>query len=117
MDLLTALDDSAARAVLRDAAHVRGNLTMDLRARSDGPDWYPALAAVSPLFAPVPVNDAGFRSLDDKDAAAHGANPLGTQRRLTSPVVTYTPKKPTDEKSSSSIYGPPVIMPLKWEVP
>lgn len=121
MDLLTVLDDSAARAVfhdfLADAAHVRGNLAMALRARPDGPDWYPALAAIAPLLAPVPRDDAVFRSLDEKDAAAGGANPLGTQRRLTPPVVTYTPNKPIDEKSSSWIYGPPVIMPLRWEVP
>ena len=121
MDLLTVLDDSAARAVfhdfLADAAHVRGNLAMALRARPGGPDWYPALAAIAPSLAPVPRDDAVFRSLDEKDAAAGGANPLGTQRRLTPPVVTYTPNKPIDEKSSSWIYGPPVIMPLRWEVP
>ncbi|KAH6848213.1 hypothetical protein B0I37DRAFT_342539 [Chaetomium sp. MPI-CAGE-AT-0009] len=119
MDLLTVLDDSAARAVFRDfladAAHVRGNLVMALGARPDGPNWYPALAAIAPSLAPVPRDDAVFRSLDEKDAA-DGANPLGTQRRLTPPEVSYTgvPYKPTEEKSSSWIYGPPVIKQLRW---
>jgi hypothetical protein len=119
MDLLTVLDDAAARAVFRDfladAAHVRGILAMSaLRARPDGPDWYPALAAeIAPSLAPVPRDDAVFRSLDEKDAAG-GANPLGTQRRLTPPAVRYMPYQPTDEKSSSWIYGPPVIKKLRW---
>jgi hypothetical protein len=121
MDLLTVLDKSAARAVFRDfladAAHVRGNLTMALRAQPDGPNWYPTLAATTPSIAAVPRNDAVFRSLDDKDTAAGGANPLGTQRRLTPPTVTFTPNKPTEERSSSWIYGPPVIMQGRREVP
>ena len=103
MDLLAVLDDEAARAVFRDfladAAHVRGNLE---------PSWYPALAAI----APVPRDDAVFRSLDERDAAA-----LGTQGRLSPPAVAYAPYKPTEEKSSSWIHGPPVIMQLRWEVP
>ncbi|KAK3896390.1 hypothetical protein C8A05DRAFT_20621, partial [Staphylotrichum tortipilum] len=74
MDLLTVLDDAAARAVFRDfladAAHVRGNLAMAQRARPQGPSCYPALAA----FAPVPRDDAVFRSLDEQDGA-HGENP------------------------------------------
>jgi hypothetical protein len=114
MDLLTVLGESAARAVFRDfladAAHVRGNLAMALRARPDRLGWYPALAAVVPSVVAVPRNDAVFRSLDEKAAAAGGGNPLGTQRRLTPPTVTYTPNKPTEEKSSSWISGPPVIM-------
>ena len=121
IDLLTVLDKSAARAVFRDfladAAHVRGNLAMALRARPDGPDWYPALAAIAPSVVAVPRNDAIFRSLDEKDSAAGGANPLGTQRRLTPPEVTYTPNKPIEEKSSSWIYTRPVIMQLGWELP
>ena len=114
MDLLTVLDQEAARALFRDfladAAHVRGNLAMALQPRPDGPDWYPALAAIAPSVVAVPRNDAVFRSLDLTDAAADSANPLGTQRRLTTPAVTFTPNKRTGEKSSSWIYGPPVIM-------
>jgi hypothetical protein len=55
-----------------------------------------------------------FRSLDEKDVAS-GANPLGTQRRSTPPGVGYLPYEPTDEKSSSWIHGPPVIMQLRWK--
>jgi len=120
MDLLSILDDSAARAVFRDfladAAHVRGNLAMALQARPEGPSWYPALATIAPsTLAPVPRDEAVFRSLDEKDAA-DGANSLGTQGRLSPPAVAYAPYKPTEEKSSSWVYGPPVIMQLRWEV-
>jgi len=106
MDLVTVLDDSAARAVFRDfvadASHGRDNLAMALRAQPDGPD-----------LAPVPRDDAGFRYLGEKTRAG-GANPLGTQRRSSPPAVAYAPYKPTDEKSSSWIYGPPVVRQLRW---
>ncbi len=110
MDLLTVLDDAAARALFRDflvdAAHVRGNLVMAQRARPEGPNWYPGLEA----FAPVPRDGAVFRSLDGAD----GENPLGTQHQLTPPMVGYAPYNPNEDKSSSWIFGPPVTMQLRW---
>lgn len=111
MDLVTVLDDAAARTIfsdfLADAAHVRGNLAMALRSRPDGPSWYPELAAITPSPAPVPRDDAIFRSLDEKDTAG-GANPLGTQRRLEYPISSIKPYKSRDEVSSRWIYGPPI---------
>jgi hypothetical protein len=113
MDLLTVLDDAAARAVFRDfladAAHVRGNLAMAQRVRPEGPGLYPGLEA----FAPVPRDDTVFRSLDEADAVG-SEDPLGTQRQLTPPMVAYTYYEPKEDKSSTWIYGPPVMMELKW---
>ncbi len=115
LDMLTVLDDAAAREVFRDfladAAHVRGNLTM---AQAKGRSWYPGLAAPAPsTLTPVLRDDAVFRALDEKDAA-DGANFLGTQGRLSPPPIGIGPYRPREDKSSSWIYGPPVIKQLRW---
>lgn len=116
MDLLTTLDDAAARTMLRDfladAAHVKNNLEgAQGLSQSHGCLWYPELQSPAPRGGPRRLRDSNvFRSLSEKDTAG-GANPLGTTRPVAPPEIVPGPVYPEPgEESSTWIDGPPKVI-------